>query len=403
VGKAAGIGVYLLSEAGLAALHSLVIVVSLHQVRGNTVSLRQAIAELDLTNVGDARLAVELVKLYAIEHEPRAMSLNSNLLGDRIRAAEQFIAGKSAAATLAGQHRTKFRLAYERLHLHADIVKTLFKKRRSVDGSVKLKRYGVRPSATPGKGTAIIVTGLPASGKSHFTNILAHEHHAFVVDPDDAKMMLPEYEGTTAHILHEESSQIAKGHCSLLSCMLNEGLSFVLPNVGADASKIKKLRDQLLQAEHPYMVALVHVRCRPEVAAARSLLRLMKDARYVPLRHIIDEVGTKPQRAYVDCSEDEEWHFVAEVNSCCRTGQRPLISHDRLSDKLAEALNGGWHVKGGEEEIGKGVEGDRIIEVKAVPHPDGRRISGGKEKGAEKAVSGIAENPGKGRKAALRP
>ncbi len=57
---------------------------------------------------------------------------------------------------------------------------------------------------------AILVWGPPAAGKSKFAEKLAAERKAAIADPDDAKKVIPEFEGGRAgSAVHEESSEIA--------------------------------------------------------------------------------------------------------------------------------------------------------------------------------------------------
>jgi len=55
--------------------------------------------------------------------------------------------------------------------------------------------YGGRPRAEGEAKRAVIVLGPPASGKSSISNPIARKINATILDPDEAKKVLPEYKG----------------------------------------------------------------------------------------------------------------------------------------------------------------------------------------------------------------
>src|SRR5690606_24786573 len=83
-------------------------------------------------------------------------------------------------------------------------------------------------AATPPDGvqpTFTLLGGRGGSGKSWFKGKVYDPNKAIVLDADEIKGMLPEYEGWNAHQVHEESSDILEG---LLRKARELGLNVVL-------------------------------------------------------------------------------------------------------------------------------------------------------------------------------
>ena len=93
----------------------------------------------------------------------------------------------------------------------------------------------------------MLVLGAPASGKSYFSEKLAKEYNLAIVDSDDVKKIMPEYEGGVgANAVHIEASIITS---DIRSDFIKEGKDMLLPRIGgitkrkAIQSTIKELQD----------------------------------------------------------------------------------------------------------------------------------------------------------------
>lgn len=177
-----------------------------------------------------------------------------------------------------------------RYRKYAEILEILLNKQRSQGGSRPETRLRT-------ENKIVVVTGPPASGKSTVSQRVADRIGAVIVDPDDAKQHLPEYRnGMNTKFVHEESSEIAKGRNGLLRIALDQGWNIVLPTIGADPQPLKQLCTEV--TKRGYSVWLLAVLCETEIAAVRSLGRLLKTGRYVELKYILADVGNKPAAAY---------------------------------------------------------------------------------------------------------
>lgn len=88
---------------------------------------------------------------------------------------------------------------------------------------------------------AVVVIGLPASGKSsRIVNKVSPELGAYVMDSDEAKFLLPEFKasnGLAANSIHKESQQIIK---DIFESKLKDGTNMVIPVIGSDEDKLNE-------------------------------------------------------------------------------------------------------------------------------------------------------------------
>lgn len=137
-------------------------------------------------------------------------------------------------------------------------------------------------AATPPDGhapTFTILGGRGGSGKSWFKGKVYDADKAIVLDADEIKGMLPEYEGWNAAQVHEESSDILK---SMLDACRQLGLNVVLDgtlNTSKSAiDKVKAFKGDGYRIEAHYM----HL--PRQEAAKRAVSRFLgKTNRYVPV------------------------------------------------------------------------------------------------------------------------
>lgn len=144
---------------------------------------------------------------------------------------------------------------------------------------------------------AIILLGLPASGKSTVAQIMSDMQGAYIVDSDFAKRKFPELAFPNgASWTHDESDDLVheKGDGVLARC-LQQDANMIIPKVGAKASSIIKVYEIL--RSHGYGVSLGLVWLEPEKALHRALKRYQKSKRYVPIFKIIKD-GIGPQRVF---------------------------------------------------------------------------------------------------------
>ena len=177
---------------------------------------------------------------------------------------------------------------------------------------------------------AVFVLGPPASGKSAISEPLARNLRAAIVDPDEAKKVIPEYNnGLGTMAAHEESSKLSR---DVFGNLVDQGANIILPKVGANPDSIRQ--QMALLKEAGYTVDIAHVAATPEIAGRRNILRFLKTGRLVDPNYIAD-VGDKPrQTAYMLKGEAND--FVDADTS--KPNQYEILEG---SGPLADTLRGG--------------------------------------------------------------
>lgn len=142
-----------------------------------------------------------------------------------------------------------------------------------------------------------IVIGLPGSGKSSvYTERISREQGARVIDTDDYREYIPEYNGRNAGAVHEEASRIKN---RVLEAAIRNGDNVILSTIGANAQKLE--RDILNYKSLGYSVYL-HLNELPNYKAmARAVGRFLPEdgsqKRYVS-PELIAEYADKPTQTY---------------------------------------------------------------------------------------------------------
>lgn len=141
---------------------------------------------------------------------------------------------------------------------------------------------------------ADIVIGAPAAGKSSvLVDPLSEQHKSRVIDSDDAKKLLPEYdEGKGAGNVHRESSMIRD---DLLVRAVENGDNLVWPTVGDKLDKL--LRDIQNFRDNGYSVYLHLNELSASKATGRALGRYLSTGRFVD-PEVVLKVGDKPTQNY---------------------------------------------------------------------------------------------------------
>jgi predicted kinase len=155
-----------------------------------------------------------------------------------------------------------------------------------------------------------IVLGPPAAGKSTIANELAISNRSAILDSDEIKKTLPEYEGGVgASAVHEESSNLAK---ELQALMIERGTNIVLPKVGHSASSIRDVIS--LYKNKGYKVRLVNMDVNPENAFQRMIRRFVSTGRIIPPEYL-DRVGSNPSATYKTLKQEGVADGYAEIDN----------------------------------------------------------------------------------------
>ena len=136
-----------------------------------------------------------------------------------------------------------------------------------------------KPVAKGEKPRAILVTGPAAAGKSSVANPIARQYNAAIVDPDEAKKMLPGFDnGMGANAVHPQSKAMTQ---QLQDELMRDRYNMVIPTVGEAPDKVLAKADQLRAAG--YDVQLLNMDVSAEEAGKRMLLRSAGTGRHIPV------------------------------------------------------------------------------------------------------------------------
>ena len=177
-----------------------------------------------------------------------------------------------------------------------DAVEELYRRARRLgfdDEKPKIPYPGPVTNSPDATKRAVIVLGPPASGKSTIANPIARKFDAAIIDPDEAKKLLPEYGGGVgANAVHSESKAIIE---LVQEIAMEQGDNIVIPTVGQDLGKvrtqIKTLKDR------GYEVDVVDVVVPAADARIRMYGRFANTGRIIPAKYL-DEVGDNPSKNY---------------------------------------------------------------------------------------------------------
>lgn len=134
---------------------------------------------------------------------------------------------------------------------------------------------------------AWVLMGLPACGKSTYVNKILSKESAAVLDADEMKKC----ECLASFYKGGKGSESVRGIVDVamnkvVSTVIDKGENVILSCVGYKMSSVEE-RVSMLK-NRGYNVTLVYVDIPTEVSAYRSLLRTLKDGRYVSLKYIFD-------------------------------------------------------------------------------------------------------------------
>lgn len=214
----------------------------------------------------------------------------------------------NSSSTLSStNHRDrKYLTPTDRWKLRKLIVQELIEnKRESDDEKLTLGCGGALPNCEiKAEKQAIIIIGLPASGKSTVANKIADNYGGVILDSDFAKRKLPEFKDNPAgaSLVHDESDILIFGYdkndkpddfVSLIEICNSKNYNIIIPKIGHDHKSINKLAKTLKQI-FGYTIHLVLVSLDRKKATKRAVDRFKKYGRYVPLSLIFDGYGNDP-------------------------------------------------------------------------------------------------------------
>lgn len=211
----------------------------------------------------------------------------------------------------------------ERRQLHQSIIKEM------ETGNTCIKRA---------KPICIFTGGAPGSGKSTFMrkyyNWLLNPS-LFLIDSDEVRAKLPEYEGWNASLTHEETSDIVNELIEYIApkdCRFDVLIDGTFTNLRKYKAMIKKVQ------ELGYDTYAIFMHIDPKISMQRALERYQQTGRYVP-RHIIEDVNQKGDSVFQELKGSVNgWIEVDGVSSAILSKGGEDLPKDRDYGSLSKPL-----------------------------------------------------------------
>ena len=175
--------------------------------------------------------------------------------------------------------------------------------------------------------TIDIVLGPPASGKSTISEPLVVNSRAVLIDADEAKSMLPEFEGGLGNNqVHAESASIVEN--IMLDAALAENKNIVLPMIGRNQNKVERILD--LFSEKGYAINIHYVDLPLEIAAQRMLTRHSETGKLIPIEYLMS-IGDSPTTTYNAVKTRSGVNGYKKVDNNVAFGQAAEIVEDTIA------------------------------------------------------------------------
>lgn len=265
---------------------------------------------------------------------------------DSIRDAERNCFVNTEATTL---HRDdnrnyEYRTDEQRELLRQKILKQLKEDvRLDNDDLITLDKGGAKPKTEIQADSQLFyIIGLPASGKSGISNIIADHYGAYILDSDYAKRKLPEF--TTnggASLVHDESDEIIFSQRSdnLLRFCIENKYNMVIPKIGHSKNKVCEFCKRLNTLG--YIINLVSVDLDRVAATKRAYNRFKDSHRYIPLSLIFDTYNNQPSLNYFKIKQESPSYIYgyAQISTDVPKGQEPILLEERNIEVLNEIFS----------------------------------------------------------------
>jgi len=278
---------------------------------------------------------------------------------------------------------------HEKRHYVVD-GKTIVGTQNALDGWVsKSKTLAADETGIPAQpvengAEATIILGPPAAGKSGIGNKIALARKAAIVDADEIKKTLPEFQGGIgANAVHEESSHLT---AVVEGVLMGEKTNVVIPKVGASEASISKVIARYKAAG--YSVKLVNMDVTPENAYRRMIGRFVSTGRLIPPKYMA-EVGSRPTDTFMKLKKQGVADGYGRIdNNGGRNGAKQvseISGQDPFANSPFDAAQGGGNgsqvnggrgengspgatpQSGGSPEIQQALKGTKIADKKGNP------------------------------------
>ena len=220
-----------------------------------------------------------------------------------------------AAMTERAKNETRNRPGYDSDEWH-DSRRYVFGREEVIGTEAAAARWLVQarefagPDGPATDKVATIILGPPAAGKSDIAESLALTKRSAILDSDEIKKTLPEYErGIGAAAVHEESSDLAN---ILERALVESGVNVMVPKVGGSPASIRKAIARFKAAG--YTVEVINMAVTADNAYRRMIGRFISTGRIIPPDYV-REVGESPSATFRTLKEEGLADGYAEIDN----------------------------------------------------------------------------------------
>ena len=209
---------------------------------------------------------------------------------------------------------------------------------------------------------AVILMGPPGAGKSSAANPIAVRMKAAISDVDEAKKVIPGYEGGIgAGAVHVESSFLGQ---RVTDRLIADGNNIIIPTVGTAHEKIEALRQMLVDAG--YTVELSMVDPGPTTSVNRMLSRFKITGRLIPPAYFLEAVW-QPPHIFRAAQRLGRFDAYSKITSDDIRGTRVSETSGKASILArGEEFNRTGTIFSGRDDIGAGRR-ERITQIQGEP------------------------------------
>ncbi len=243
-------------------------------------------------------------------------------------------------------------------HLYRQSDGTYDPERAKLHDSIIGAMFNPRAAAEPGQRPhAVILLGAPASGKTTALQPAAKELGVefTVINADDVKDRLPEYNGRNAGLVHEESSDIAEGQ--LLPKALQANHHVLLDITGANGNKVKGMVERFHKMG--YEISILYAHLPVEKSCARAVQRFRSSGRFVPPSYIAKTVDGRPEETYNELKQDPRVTHWRRYSTDVEQGEQAPLQEQGGEGHIAGGPSFGKSTDGCRSTLGASVSGLR--------------------------------------------
>ena len=245
------------------------------------------------------------------------------------------------------------------------------------------KAFSAVPDGTVNDRTVFVLLGLPGAGKSTIADAIRKSKRAAHIVADDAKLIIPEYDGgKNSGGVHEESALFAD---AMSAKAMKTGANIIIEKLGSSDASIARVAS--LYKANGYKVVLVDVSVPKAIAMERAVSRWRRTGRAVPIGvydtlnvpaviSIIESKGLIDEAAQVQWQEPTGWEL---------TKAGPELQNLVIPSRVRAPVQPGVGGRDSGQVPGSGVEAPRPQDGVA---DDGGRTGDGVREGARDVPEG---------------